>query len=259
MILACLFCSLLFLPVQAQDFTIDTPTNSFECGDTIITWNGGTPPYVLAIIPPSIMQQEIHTGLLDTVFIWDTPVAAGSQVVLQLTDEHSASATDGSSVGAFFTVMAGTDTSCLVSYASSSSLSVYQQTSSTIASPSSTSTLGSTSSSSSMPFTSSQTTPSSPFPNMMTSTISDAAPTPAEPFSYSQSSSIGVSESAASSSSSAATPTSVNRAGVVAGVVSAAIVAVALAAVLCICRRRRRTARAMLSLGAFARLPLVSV
>ncbi|KAM5537524.1 hypothetical protein V8D89_008851, partial [Ganoderma adspersum] len=66
---------------------MDTPPPIAECAAGTFTWQGGRPPYTLSV-------RDAHTGtpvfsnssLSDTVFPWVAAVAAGTTLIVELTD-----------------------------------------------------------------------------------------------------------------------------------------------------------------------------
>ncbi|KIK93614.1 hypothetical protein PAXRUDRAFT_26262 [Paxillus rubicundulus Ve08.2h10] len=99
----------LFQSVSA-DFTIDTPT-LVQCQGSQITWNGGTGPYDLLIVPADDVCGDSIEDLgnqTSSAMTWTVNIAAGTQVVLSLLDSTGDEAWSGA-----ITVGASSDSSCL--------------------------------------------------------------------------------------------------------------------------------------------------
>nr|VWP02025.1 N/A [Ganoderma boninense] len=152
---------------DASTLEMDAPQPIAECAEDTFTWQGGLPPYTLSLRDADSGSSVFsNSGLTDTVFHWVAAVAAGTNLILELTDtgENGAS---GAHISESFTVEPGDDsclsnsnspTSSSSSSSSSSSTSTPQQTSDGTIVPSS----SSPSSSSEQPTTSfSFTSPSS--------------------------------------------------------------------------------------------------
>ena len=90
---------------------VNTPANPVECQPLELSWSGGAPPYLLSVSPagspdsPPLLTFPIQTG---TSLTWNVNIAAGTPVSLTLRDSDGTT-----SQSAIFTILSGTDTSCL--------------------------------------------------------------------------------------------------------------------------------------------------
>ncbi|OSD06310.1 hypothetical protein PYCCODRAFT_1431320 [Trametes coccinea BRFM310] len=99
------------LMVLGQDLKINTLTSATECQPVQFSWQGGSPPYYLELVPggqpmaPAIKQFPAQNG---NVMTWTVDLAAGTS--------FSSSLRDSSGTQAFSdiqTVQAGPDNSCM--------------------------------------------------------------------------------------------------------------------------------------------------
>ncbi|KAH8823010.1 hypothetical protein DL96DRAFT_1620138 [Flagelloscypha sp. PMI_526] len=102
---------LLAVSAWAQNsFTINTPTSPVVCQPLLISWSGGTPPYILSIVDgnnptgPSIMDLGSQNG---QTFTWKVNIAP-SKIGLKLIDATGLTANSSP-----FDILTGSDTSCV--------------------------------------------------------------------------------------------------------------------------------------------------
>ncbi|KAI8980168.1 hypothetical protein BD414DRAFT_551040 [Trametes punicea] len=105
--------ALLIAAVSAQDqnFTINTPNPPTQCVPVQLTWQGGDPPYFLAIIPggqPQAPALQQYPGLTGTTFTWSVNISAGQSVGFEVTDSQGHIAQS-----APVTIQSSPDSSCL--------------------------------------------------------------------------------------------------------------------------------------------------
>ncbi|KAF8149902.1 hypothetical protein B0H34DRAFT_678849 [Crassisporium funariophilum] len=92
-------------------FTINSLANVVVCQPSLITWTGGNPPYFLSILPG---DQPTAPALLDlgqqngTSVTWRANLPVGTTGFLQLRDNTGTIAQSGK-----FTVLTGSDISCV--------------------------------------------------------------------------------------------------------------------------------------------------
>lgn len=74
-------------PGKSQSLTLNGPVSLNQCVSTSITWEGGTGPFFLEILPPdsSLALQE-YPNLISSPFIWAVNITSGTTVVFSLTD-----------------------------------------------------------------------------------------------------------------------------------------------------------------------------
>ncbi|KAJ9100620.1 hypothetical protein QFC21_003664 [Naganishia friedmannii] len=98
---------------------ISTPPTLTVCQPTLLSWNGGSQPYFLSVIPGG---QASAAALKDfgqqtgTSYTWNVDLPAGTQITLKLTDS-----TGNTVYSSPVTIQAGTSTSCLNAASGSSS------------------------------------------------------------------------------------------------------------------------------------------
>ncbi|KAJ6615587.1 hypothetical protein B0H10DRAFT_2220236 [Mycena sp. CBHHK59/15] len=216
-----------FLGVAVGQLTINTPNQPIVCEPALLTWSGGTPPYIVVRIlscldcsmhdPTNLILQSIdngddHTqqfnsfpGLTNTSLTWIVNQPVGQNLILFIRDN-----TGLQQNSAAFPVLAGGPTSCLTSSSSSGSSSVATSTSGTSSSVGSTSKSASTS-----------TTP------VVTSTSATPSTSVTKPASSASAPSVSASGSPAPSSSApnAAGPTGVPRGAAAAAALGAVFAA----------------------------------
>ena len=115
---------------------MDTPPPIAQCAAGTFTWQGGRPPYTLSVRSEHTRTPVFSNGsLTDTVFHWVAAVAAGTTLIVELTDTGVGGA-GGARLEDNFVVEEGSD-ACLQSNSGTSS-STSGQASSTSAPPPST-------------------------------------------------------------------------------------------------------------------------
>jgi len=94
-----------------DELSINTPTAVSTCQEVVITWQKGTPPYNLAVVPgddPCDAALAEFPSTNDTWFHWEAPnLAAGTQIVFALEDATGDEVWSGE-----LTIKAGSTTSC---------------------------------------------------------------------------------------------------------------------------------------------------
>ncbi|EPQ54378.1 hypothetical protein GLOTRDRAFT_130486 [Gloeophyllum trabeum ATCC 11539] len=200
--------------VVGQNFMINTPSNVVVCEPILFTWTGGTPPYYLSILPggqpsaPALVNLGEQQG---TSYTWTVTQPAGTSLGLTLRDSS------GQTVqSAPFTVLSGTDTSCLNGSSGASSATSSGSSSSSATSSSGTATSGSSTSAASGSTTATGTTTGSAATHSTTS--------PSGSRSTGSSTSSAPATTTSNSSASAARVAQIGVAGL-AGALVAAIVA----------------------------------
>ncbi|KAK4684524.1 hypothetical protein P7C73_g5651, partial [Tremellales sp. Uapishka_1] len=92
--------------------TIATPASLIVCQPAALSWSGGTPPYILAVIPGGQVSAAALETLDDaetgTSYTWTVDLAANTYITLKLTDSTGAIAYSSP-----LTIQAGSSTSCL--------------------------------------------------------------------------------------------------------------------------------------------------
>ncbi|KAJ6629507.1 hypothetical protein B0H10DRAFT_1987481 [Mycena sp. CBHHK59/15] len=86
----------LFFPIGSlAAFIVDTPTKSaLTCEPLLLQWQGGIAPWTLSVLQASNSQVLENLGTLKvTSFAWNVDLAAGTSVVIQLTDSTGQTAT----------------------------------------------------------------------------------------------------------------------------------------------------------------------
>jgi len=110
--------ALLVVGVSAQ-LTVNTPVNVISCAPLQISFTGGTPPYIISILPgatPDGTALATFTNVTGSPFTW-TAVNYAAQPSLGITLRDG---TGASAQSAAFTVQTGGSTSCLNGTASGS-------------------------------------------------------------------------------------------------------------------------------------------
>ncbi|KAI0752415.1 hypothetical protein C8Q80DRAFT_1117854 [Daedaleopsis nitida] len=101
-------------PTLAQTLTIPSwsPYLPRQCEPTLITWQGGRPPYRLAILTKGIKALPVQYEIIDArSFIWNTTLSAGTAITFTIMD----SANDTASALNNVSVQSSEDDGCLSS------------------------------------------------------------------------------------------------------------------------------------------------
>ncbi len=78
------------LESRDEPLILDPLLSLSECVPVNITWTGGTAPYSLQVnLGASSMTIRQFDDILNTNFVWDTDVAAGTLVTIQIVDEQT--------------------------------------------------------------------------------------------------------------------------------------------------------------------------
>ncbi|KAF9048606.1 hypothetical protein BJ165DRAFT_1460991 [Panaeolus papilionaceus] len=96
---------------QNNGFTINSLMNVVVCQPSRISWVGGTPPYFLSILPanqPAAQPIEDLGTQNGNSITWIADLGVGTSAFLNLKDSTGLTAQSGT-----FTILTGTDTSCL--------------------------------------------------------------------------------------------------------------------------------------------------
>lgn len=108
---ASLAAAAVFASSALAQLTINTPTNPVVCQPLLISWSGGTAPYYLSILPgnqptaPALQTFPTQTG---TSLTWIVNIAVGTSVGFHIVDS-----TGASQDSAPFSILTGSDTSCV--------------------------------------------------------------------------------------------------------------------------------------------------
>ncbi|BGP14239.1 hypothetical protein JCM10213_005870 [Rhodosporidiobolus nylandii] len=177
--------------------TINTPTALYQCQPYLVSWNGGTAPYRVRVLPGGQLSGTVLANLddqptSDTSYTWTVGLPEGTSITLTVTDSTGVTA-----ASAPVTIGAGDD-SCLAAGSSSAS-----QASSSF-SASSTAASSAVSSSSSAPASSSASSVSSSV-SSRASSVSSSVSSQASTVSSAASSAVSSVSSAVSSRVSSAT------------------------------------------------------
>ncbi|EIW52031.1 uncharacterized protein TRAVEDRAFT_75462 [Trametes versicolor FP-101664 SS1] len=107
---------------QAQNLTIQTPTNVSQCVPVTVEWTGGVAPYLLITWPIPITPldiAQIHLNIPGTSFNWTPTFDTESRAFLVLNDSAGASTTSDT-----FIIAGSDDTSCLARQVTTTSSSL---------------------------------------------------------------------------------------------------------------------------------------
>lgn len=100
--------------------TINTPSNVVVCEPILLTWGGGTPPYIVSVLPaasPSGPAVVTFPQTSATELTWLVNQQANTMLSLSVRDN-----TGGSDPSAPFTVLSGSNSSCVTAATTSISL-----------------------------------------------------------------------------------------------------------------------------------------
>jgi hypothetical protein len=103
------------LGVSAQDLTINTPTQgtvtgAAECQPLLISWSGGTPPYIVSVdtSPAGAAHVADFGTQTGTSLTWTVNATVGTQLILNIKDNTGLGKTS-----AAFPVLTGSGDSCI--------------------------------------------------------------------------------------------------------------------------------------------------
>jgi len=95
----------------AQQLTVSSPSSVVECEPVQLSWNGGTAPYFLSLIPggqasaPAIKQFPTQSG---TSYTWLADLPSGTTFTISLKDSSGSQ-----QYSSIITIQNGTSTSCV--------------------------------------------------------------------------------------------------------------------------------------------------
>jgi len=94
----------------AQTLIINTPNSPVECEPLLLTWSGGSPPYLVTINAPTdtTLLLPAFNATTATSVTWEVEAGVGTQLQFSVRDS-----TGNTDISGLVTVVAGPSSSCL--------------------------------------------------------------------------------------------------------------------------------------------------
>ncbi|RSH77529.1 uncharacterized protein EHS24_003085 [Apiotrichum porosum] len=104
----------------AQTFSVSTPASLITCQPSLISWTGGTAPFILSVIPGGDVSaaalEYLESSTTSSSYTWTVNLVGGTYITFKVTD-----ATGANVYSAPLTIQAGSSTSCMTTTGGSSS------------------------------------------------------------------------------------------------------------------------------------------